>query len=471
MKKLDKLILKAFLGPFILTFAVVVFILLTQHMIKYFDDFVGKDLGWEVFAKLSFYFCLNLTPMALPLAVLISSLMTYGNLGQHFELTAIKSAGISMTRTLLPIFVFVLILTAIGFYFNNVIVPKANLKAYSLLYDVRQKKPSVDLKEGAFYNGIPGYSIKVNKKNKDGKSLKGVMIYDHSEGRGNTNVTIADSGIMQTVYNEQYLQLELFKGNQYAEVVNNNGGNSQQEFVRSKYIKTKVMFSLESFALKRTDEDLFATDKIMLNIKQLDKGIDSLNKESGKTIVSMAQNARTFYNYHQRYDRVYNDKIKPQKGFDINTISKEKKALAITSALNSSRNILSWSGTYVDRIKYFTGLLKDFEIEKIRKYTQSIAIIIMFLIGAPLGAIIKKGGLGVPIIISISFFVVYYVLMTMGQKFGKEGVMDVIWGMWLPNLVLLPFGLVFMNQARKDSRLFEFDYFVVLWDRFRASKK
>src|SRR5690606_34680014 len=217
MKKLDKLILGSFLGPFILTFLVVVFILLMQHMLKYFDDIIGKGLGFDVIGQLLFYFAVFMTPVALPLAVLLSSLMTFGSLGEHFELTAVKSAGISLLRAIQPIFFFVLILTVCAFYINNNLVPKAALEAYSLLWDIKQKKPALDIREGTFYNGIPDISIKVNEKFPDGITLKDVIIYDHRKHDGNKDVTVADSGKMYTILNERYLKLELFDGYNYTE--------------------------------------------------------------------------------------------------------------------------------------------------------------------------------------------------------------------------------------------------------------
>ena len=192
MKKIDKLIITSFLGPFVMTFLVVVFILLLQHMLKYFDDIIGKDIGWDVVFTLLFYFAVFMTPLALPLAVLLSSLITFGNLSEHFEITAIKSLGISLTRSLRPIFIFVCLLTVFAFYVNNNWVPKAALEAYSLMYDIKQKKPALDLNEGQFYSGIPDISIKVSKKYKDGVSLKDVIIYDHRGKTGNKEVTIAD---------------------------------------------------------------------------------------------------------------------------------------------------------------------------------------------------------------------------------------------------------------------------------------
>src|SRR5687767_7037045 len=218
MRKIDKLVLKAFIGPFIMTFLVVVFILLMQHMLKYFDDIIGKDLGWSVVGQLLFYFAIFMTPVAMPLAVLLSSLIAFGNLGEHFELTAIKSSGISLLRTLQPIFFFVLVLTGLAFYANNYLVPKAALEAYSLLYDIKQKKPALELREGSFYNGIDDISIKVDKKfPEDEAALKGVIVYDHRQNDGNKKVMVADSGRMYTVLNERYLKFELFNGYDYSE--------------------------------------------------------------------------------------------------------------------------------------------------------------------------------------------------------------------------------------------------------------
>jgi lipopolysaccharide export system permease protein len=237
MKKIDKLVLKSFIGPFILTFLVVVFILLMQHMLKYFDDIIGKGLGWDVVGQLLFYFAIFMTPVAMPLAVLLSSLITFGNLGEHFELTAIKSAGISLLRTLQPIFFFVIMLTGMAFYANNYLVPKAALEAYSLLYDIKQKKPALDLREGTFYNGIPDISIKVNKKfPEDDEALKEIIVYDHRKNDGNKEVTIADSGRMSTILNERYLKFELFNGYNYTE-----GAVNEREMTGHQNVSTESL--------------------------------------------------------------------------------------------------------------------------------------------------------------------------------------------------------------------------------------
>lgn len=472
MKKLDKLILKSFLGPFVLTFAVVEFILLTQYMLKYLDDLVGKDLGIEVIIQLLGYFSLNMVPVALPLAVLLSSLMTFGNLGEHHELTAIKTSGISLIRILRPIF-FVAVLLSVGaFFFNEKIVPKANLKAYSLLWDIRQKKPSLDIREKVFYNGIPGYSIKVDKKFDDGSTLKGVMIYDHSEANGNTNVILADSGRMYTKFNDQYLALDLFNGQLFAEgsqqgsisTSSNNGAG----FLRQKFDSQKLYFNLASFNLDRTREELFKGSKMMLNIKELKYVTDSLRTQLGQEKKTSGIQISSYYTY------LPVDSAKRAAKPTITKVVKRKLPPVTrdiySAAANKARNIRSFTTTAADKRKITYRDANNYEIEIFKKYTQSAACLIMFLIGAPLGAIIKKGGLGMPVIISILFFIIYYVLTILGEKWGREGLVIVPAGMWAANSILLPIGLFFLYQARNDSNLLELDFWRKLNLRLKKNK-
>lgn len=468
MKKLDKLILRSFIGPFLLTFAVVEFILLTQYMLKYLDDMVGKDLGFTVIAQLLMYFSLNMAPVALPLAVLISSLMTYGNLGEFHELTAIKTSGISLVRILRPIFIFTIFLSIGAFFFNNKVVPKANLKAFSLLWDIRQKKPSLDIRENIFYNGIPGYSIKITEKLGDeGDILKGIMIYDHTAGRGNTNVIIADSGRMYTKYNEQYLALDLYKGKVYAEEVSSNPGvnNTQAGFVRQQFAANNLMFNLSSFNLDRTREDLFKGSKMMLNIKELRHVTDSLRQKLADKKKLITPNLGPYYSYFKA------DSAKRAEVPLITAVSKKPvpppNPTIFGLAANKARNIKSFTTAYTEEMKGVFRESNNYEIEIFRKYTQSVACIIMFLIGAPLGAIIKKGGLGMPVLISILFFIIFYVLTILGEKWGREGLVMVAAGMWAANLILLPVGLFFLYQARNDSSLLELDF----WRRFNLRLK
>jgi lipopolysaccharide export system permease protein len=303
LKKLDKLILKAFAGPFLLTFAVVEFIFLTQVLLKYLDDIVGKDLGIAVILKLLFFLSVTIVPISLPLAVLLSSLMTYGNLGEHHELTAIKASGIALTRILRPVWLASLVLGGIAFWFNNSIVPKANLNAYSLLWDVRQKKLALDIREGIFYNGIPGYTIKVNKKvgpNKD--ILMGIMIYDHTQKSGNATVMLADSGRMFTRFGGQYLGLELFRGHNYVEQPDARD-RSASSFVRQGFKRNMITFSLSSFNLNNTKKELFQQNRMMLNIPQLFKATDSTQRALQRQRQQIPLQLSGYYTY-LRFDTI-----------------------------------------------------------------------------------------------------------------------------------------------------------------------
>ncbi|MER2998185.1 LptF/LptG family permease [Pontibacter populi] len=471
MKKLDKLIIRSFIGPFILTFAVVEFILLTQYMLKYLDELVGKDLGASVFGELLFYFSINMAPVALPLAVLLSSLMTYGTLGEHHELTAIKTSGVALPRILRPVFIFTTVLGIAAFFFNNNIVPKANLKAYSLLWDIRQTKPTMNFKEGAFYNGLPGYSIKINEKLGDGGAVRDVMIYDHTQGGNNSRIILADSGRMFTEHNDNYLVLELFDGNIYVNQSNNTlRSSSEDQFVRQRFEESKIMFSLSSFDLSRTREEYFSDNKMMKNIAELDLVTDSLTNLSQKDRSKFITNVDPFYMY-MKVDTT-RTKIGGQAiiSKELDKELPDVKASTLMMAKNKARNIKTFTTSYIERVNSTVREANNFEIEIWKKYTQSASIIVMFLIGAPLGAIIKKGGLGVPVIISIIFFIVMYVLSILGEKWAREGLLPVPVGMWASNAILIPIGLFFLYQARNDSSLLETDFWRKTLTRLKRNK-
>jgi lipopolysaccharide export system permease protein len=476
MKKIDKLILKSFIGPFLLTFVVVVFILLSVTLIKYFDDFVGKDLGFAVFAELIFYFSLNLTPTALPLSMLLSSLICFGNLGEHYELTAIKSAGISLLRVLFPIFIFSLMLSFVAFWFNNTIVPKANLSVFSLLWDVRQKKPSLDIKEGVFYNGLSGISIKVNKKLPDGETMLDMMIYDHREGNGNRNITLADSGKMYTIHEDRYLVLDLFKGSSYAEPTSGRRQVQDDDFRRDAFKHATLVFSLASFDMSRTKKEMFASNKMMKNIDQLQQVADSMEKEHASIQESIQQNIKQYYSSHLKLgqatldtmDDTWTDSLIEAKTFAI-----EQRKEMLNRAATQARNIRNFTQNNLQELALTLKESRTFRIEKHKKFTLSVACLIMFLIGAPLGAIIKKGGLGVPVLMSIVFFIIFYVISLLGENWAKGGLIAIPYGVWGANCILFCVGLFFLKQAKNDSRLFEADVYKVAlneilerWEKF-----
>jgi lipopolysaccharide export system permease protein len=357
MKKIDKLVLGAFVGPFIMTFLVVVFILLTQHMLKYFDDIIGKGLGGDVISQLLFYFAIFMTPVALPLAVLLSSLIAFGNLGEHFELTAIKSSGISLVRTLRPIFFFVILLTLIAFYANNNLVPKAALEAYSLLYDIKQKKPALDLREGAFYNGISDISIKVDKKFPDGVTLKEVVLYDHRGNDGNKQVIVADSGKMYTILNERYLKFELFDGYRYSEggtserEVAGKGRASSETLTRTQFGKTQMVFDLSSFNFARTDKKWFQGNRIMRNLSELESDKDSIRNQ----ILGQRLN---YYQYKPSYFAFYNKQEKlvlPQELEVYQHYRDSLTAVKYKSDYNPGKDAFNQAQAAAERERKITG--------------------------------------------------------------------------------------------------------------------
>ncbi len=506
MRKIDKLIITSFIGPFVLTFLVVVFILLLQHMLKYFDDIIGKDLGWDVVGTLLFYFAIFMTPLALPLAILLSSLITFGNLSEHFEITAIKSLGISLSRSLVPIFLMVILLTFFAFYVNNTWVPKAALEAYSLLYDIKQKKPALDLQEGSFYSGIPDISIKVNQKFKDGVSLKGVIIYDHRGRVGNKQVTIADSGRMYTILNDRYLKLELYKGVEYNEGTDGQNigseGSGQESLRKTQFGKTEIVFDLSSFGLARTDKRWFQGNRIMRSVFQLDADMDSLSTEINQNDLGRYRLQHALFSYHLKGDTLevpvglkpfkrerdsinaINDPYPPAfaLGFQpmpSSQIKVETRKVSdslfmapptseeIATALNQTRTLKSQLLNMNTTRTNHERERQVYQIQWHKILSNSIACIVMFLIGAPLGSIIKKGGLGVPVIFSIFFFILFYLIISTGEKWALQGKISVPAGIWSADVILALIGLVFLRQARLDARLFDSDYYQVVIEKLK----
>lgn len=565
MKKIDKLVFGSFIGPFILTLIVVDFILLLVTLLKYFDQIMGKGLSLSVFAELITYFSISSTPDAFPLAVLLSSIMTFGNLGEHSELTAVKSSGISLVRSLLPIFIFVLALTGFTYYSNTQLVPKVNLKTYSLLWDMRTKKPALDIKQGVFYDGIPGYSIKVNEKVGD-EQLRDIIIYDHvsSKTAGNRTVILADSGRMYSFMEQRYLALELFNGVRYEESYQEkyqdrvDGG----QFRRDSFDESKIVFDLSSFEMGKTDERLFRRSRLVQTRKDLDIGIDSMQRDIYQGKERLFRDVSGTFRYHfakedlvpkglieQRayYDSLmklrrksfmdttasdsladklglknYNpvtegrveqlaDPESPIKSIEtrssreirnteegtltkrvngrvvekprvytqdyiLNQLEKtvgpdasngSKYISAVNQGINNSRTMRNLLNTRMTTLDTLERDQRKFRVTKNQQMSRSLACLIMFLIGAPIGAIIKKGGIGLPVIVSVVFFLIYYILNTTGDKWGKEGVLDPAVAVWISNAVLLPFGLFFLRQARNDARLFETDFYLVWWQKLK----
>lgn len=462
MKILHRFILKSYLGPFVMTFFISLFVLLMQFLWKYIDDLVGKGLEWHIIMKLLLFTSAGLVPLALPLAILLSSIMTMGNLAEQYELAAIKSAGISLRKTLTPLIGASIIISLIAFYFSNNVLPIANLKSLSLLYDVRQQKPALDIKEGIFYNGIEGYTIRVGKKGPDGVTLHNIMIYDHTARAGNNKVVTAESGNMSISANKRYLKLVLNDGASYEEVVRDGVREENTPMFRTKFKQQVLMFDLSDFKLSRTKEDLFKDNHQMLNIGQLQAGIDTLKEENSKRIDRFEKQVdKSFALYNPDIIKSTNksDSIKvnlTRKNF-LNNFTKQQKVQLLDVAANIARSNKSYIESSIQEIHFNDKTIRRYQIEWHRKITLSFACLVLFFIGAPLGAIIKKGGLGLPMVVSVCFFVFFHILSITGEKFAKEGVWHPAKGMWMASAIILPIGIFLSYKASTDSAIFDME--------------
>lgn len=472
MRKIDKLVLSAFWGPFVLTTLVVIFIFLLRLVLFYFADLFGKDLGTFVYVELFFYFSLITLPLALPLSVLLSSLMTFGKLGENFELTALKSAGISIFRVLRPLFIVAACLSLFMFWFNNIAMPWANLKGWSLLYDIKTTKTTLNIKEGIFYADLPGYSIQVAKKYPDNKTLKGLVIYDHSHNDGNRHVTLADSAQMYTILGKKYLIFELFNGKDYVEDADRGTNLDATDMAVHVFKRSKIVMSLEAFDMHKTEENQFSQNEIMRNNMQLAHDKDSLTAVLRNIKIGFIHAAGPNFMYFHKPIKsslilLRNTKwvaARIKKGMK----HQSRPVLDIVDQQILNMNTMAQSNLIA--INDRTEKLKKTQIEWHHKFTNSFAILVMFLIGAPLGAIIKKGGFGIPVVVAVSFFILMYILTQQGDKMAKEGAIYVELGAWASNFILTIIGLYFLNIALNDSRLFESDFYTVWWERIRRRK-
>ncbi len=457
-----------------MTFFIALFILLMQFLWKYIDDFVGKGLEWYIIAQLMFYASATFVPLALPLAILLSSLMTFGNLGEKYELTAIKAAGISLRTIMKPLIIVSIFISAIAFYFSNNVMPYANLKFRSLLYDVQSKKPAVNIQEGVFYNGIDGFIIKIGKKDSDGKTLHNVMIYNHTKRMGNTNLTIAKSGKMELTPDNRFLVFTLYDGSNYEEDLSSQENMLKRPLSRTTFKEEYRRFDLSAFAFSKTNEELFKNHFQMLNLKQLIKAEDTLVKE---LIVKKNDFFNSFKNrfYHltSLYDTalVLNLDTLPKLNNNLLLSSKKEDKMKIFETINNvtlsvKSDIDFWKIDFDERDEY----IRRYDIEWHRKFTLSIACLILFFIGAPLGAIIRKGGFGLPVVMSVLFFVIFHILSMIGEKSSREGVLEAVQGMWLSSLVFLPVGIVLTFKATTDSPVFDGDAWKRFFKRFFSKK-
>lgn len=481
MKKLHLFILKSYTGPLVMTFFISMFILVMQFLWRYIDDMVGKGLEFHVLAELLFYASVQVVPMALPLAILLASLMTFGNLGENYELTAIKAAGVSLPRIMMPLIVLTVGISGGAFWFSNNVMPVANLKLFSLLYSVKQARPELEIKEKVFYDGVDDFRIKVDDKNPKTGMMQNLMIYDHRDKiNRNTNVTLADSGKMQIADSKSYIKLTLYKGVTYDEKVaiekRRQTDRDKQTFRTDRFDEQEVLIELQNMDFSRTDESLFRSLDKMKNLSQLKKDEDSLLQEKGKYVQELTRQTETFHfgkgRYFYRDQREQFSRIIDSSGMvSVDTLfaalsaDQKKNAceLALRYAQDNKLNI-DEKMNYIDREQ---RKINRHQMEMHRKFTLSMACLIFFFIGAPLGAIIRKGGLGMPVVISVLFFIFYYIIDTMGAKMARESVWEVYQGMWLSTMILAPVGIFLTYKSATDSALLNSEAYTQFFEKLR----
>ena len=455
MKKLDALILKSFVGPFVATFFITTFVLVLQFFWLWIDDMVGKGLDMATIGKLCMYVAAFNIPLALPLAILISSIMTFGNLGETFELVAIKSAGIPLIRFMQPLFLATLLLTGAAFLFNNNIIPVTTLRMQTLKYDIVVSKPSLDIKEGVFYDKIDGFVIKVGKKEKDGSTIRNVIIYEKNSSGLQDNITVAQSGEMKVSNDKHFLEFRLKDGWRYEEKGNRLADNT--EYIRLGFKEYKKEFDLSSFKMNKTEDSVFKDNSSMLTIRQLSKVMDSLNKVNNGFAKRELAETSPYLTFTRYIDTGYTV-VKQTRRLPVKSM---KDIIPDSLRSNVAERALSQvnyvkSNVEVAALDYENKKrdLRSHAVEWHRKFTMSIACLVLFLIGAPLGSIIRKGGLGMPLILAVVFFVIFFLLNNFGVKLVKEGVLQPVAGMWMATFILTPVGFFLIYKAMRDSQLF-----------------
>jgi lipopolysaccharide export system permease protein len=471
-KKLDKLIIKAFVGPFVAVFFLTLLVLVMQFFWLWIDDFVGKGLSTSVIFEFIWYQSTVLIPLALPLAVLLSSLMTFGNLGESFELVAVKSSGISLLRFMRPIFIVSVMICGIAFLFSNYIIPVAVLKSQTLLADIVWAKPAFDIKEGVFYDKIDGFSIKIGKKEAD-SIVKDIIIYEKGPTNLQDNFIIAKDGIMRTTANKRFLEFNLKNGWRYQE--RGDRLNPNTEFIRIGFKEYTKQFDLSTLGLQERPSDTTnQSNRRMQSMRQLSKTIDSISREAEAFGDKVKQNIFSLFTFSQYMDSSYGkpdiskgilatkktgikkfDQLLPDSALQL--VNQKTAALVGSIGLNS--DVLS--SEYALKQKD----LRHHRIEWHKKITLSIACLVLFLIGAPLGSIIRKGGLGTPLVVAVFLFMFYFFFSTTGEKYAKQDVMTAFGGMWMATIVLVPIGIFLTYKAMHDSQLLNREFY------FRMGRK
>jgi len=458
VKKLDRFIIKSFVGPFIAILLVVVFILVMQFLWLYIDELVGKGLSFKVILEFLAWGSATMLPLSLPLATLLASMMTLGTLGENNELLAIKAAGISLQRIMVPLAIICGIISVGAFFVSNDLIPVAYNKIYTLRDDIGKTKDEIKIPTGTFYNGIDGYILRVNERNDDSGMLNGVMVYNHTKNKGNTSLTIADSAMMKMSRDKSYLTFILYNGTNYEETNQKKYRDTTLQLQKIDFEKQEMIIPLENYAFQKSDSSRFDDQVKSMNLKQLHHGQDSigsLDSASKQANIRSLTKSRTL-RYNSQLDTAStNIPVTNFEREDIRQWKDIKDEIAALEKAKANAEDIQIQLTTFSRDRYYHNFtLRLIDIEILKKFALSIACLIFFFIGAPLGALIRKGGLGTPAIISVLFFVAYWVIDISGTKLAKDGAVGPFHGVFFSSYILLPTGLFLTWKAINDSAIF-----------------
>ena len=458
MKKLDQFIIRSFVGPFIAILFVVVFILVMQFLWLYIDELVGKGLSIKVILEFLAWGSATMLPLSLPLATLLASMMTLGTLGENNELLAIKAAGISLQRVMIPLAVICAIVSVGAFFVSNDLIPVAYNKIYTLRDDIGKTKDEIKIPTGTFYNGIDGYILRVNDRNDESGMMNGVMVYNHTKNKGNTSLTIADSAMMKMSRDKSYLTFILYNGTNYEETNNKKYRDTTLQLQKIDFEKQEMIIPLENYGFQKSDSARFDDQVKSMNLKQLHHGQDSigsLDSSSKQGNLRSLRSSRTL-RYNSQLDTA--SRNLPESNFAREDIGEWKtisdKISSLEKAKINAEELQSMLTSHARERYYHNFTLRLIDIEILKKFALSIACLIFFFIGAPLGALIRKGGLGTPAIISVLFFVAYWVIDISGTKLAKDGAVGPFHGVFFSSYILFPTGLFLTWKAINDSAIF-----------------
>ncbi len=469
IKKLDTLILKTFLGPFAVTFFISLFVLMLQILWKYVDDLVGKGLDFITIMKFVALASAELLTLAMPIAILISSIMTFGNLGERFELVAIKSSGISLLRFMRPLIWVSILLCGVTFLFANYVIPYSNFKFKTLYYDIVYKKPALDLKEGTFFTHINGFAIKVGKKDPDGKTIHNVIIYEQNNPLQD-NTILAEKGVMTTSDDKQFLEFTLQNGVRYQET--GNVYDTATEFTQMNFKEYKKLIDLSSLSMMNTSDSAFKKDQKSFSVHELNYTRDSLVKENDSLKKRTFNQSLVQLHFSNIPDSIWKKvavipTTKKRKFSDL--LPDSAKTGIYSAAYSITENIKNTYQFTADNIKDRKEQIRNVDIEWHRRFSLSAACLVLFFIGAPLGSIIRKGGLGMPLLVAIIFFLLFYLLNVFGEKFVKEDVWPAYFGMWFSVIILSPVGAFLTYKAMHDSQLFNKEFYTRMFRKVQLA--